>query len=415
MKIFNKIVMLLVASIVVTTDVYADAITVYKTMLPQRFMLVDKKTQRCILYGVDNSTDPISYTCSTGQVDGDKIIEGDKKTPAGAYFVTGSILEGLDFEEYGSRAYPLNYPNPIDTIERKTGYGIWVHGKGKEFKTKDTRGCVAFPEKDVLVVYPNFVVSYPVIIADTVTLNTTEPSEDYVSVSSASKEWASHWSEQVDTFFTYYDSNKKANFKHFKNNKKHVFSRFNFTFVDIDEPYIVRKGKYYTTWFRQYYYAPNMIIEGIRYLYWEMGADNKARIIAEEWKPDSTSKTKQSLEAKLAPKIDQFVNEWKESWESGNVQKYMEHYANNASQGNVRGKQAIAKSKERNWKRNKPKNIKIENMKVKLTPEGIQVTFKQTYTASGNYKDVGEKTLYIVPQSRDIDKWKITKETWHKR
>ena len=413
MKTFVKIVFVCVVYIYSISYVYAEDITVYKSLLPKRFMTVDKKQQLCTLYGTQDT--PINYTCSSGQVDGDKEVEGDKKTPEGVYFITGSISEGLDFEEYGSRAYPLNYPNPIDTIEQKTGYGIWVHGKGPSvFKKYGTRGCVAFNENDMLVVYPNFIVSYPVIIGETVTLKEDEPSSDYIRIKDAVYSWARTWTEQQNDFFTHYDGSKKANFEHFVNNKRYFFNRFDFTFVDIDEPYIVRKGDYYVVWFRQYYYAPNMVIEGIRYLYWQLGEDNVPRILVEEWKPDTSSTTKETLGERLESRVNEFLAEWKDSWEKGDVTKYSAMYTSNASQGNIRGNKAIAKSKERIWKKNKPEKISIENVQTKLTPKGIEVRFKQTYQASGKYMDIGEKVLYIVPQSNSTSKWKITKETWRR-
>lgn len=410
MKQFLKVAMACVMYISIASHAYAEDIVVYRKLLPQRFMLVDKTQQRCMLYGIENT--PISYTCSSGQIDGDKEIEGDKKTPEGVYFVTGSILEELDFEEYGSKAYPLNYPNPIDILEQKTGYGIWVHGKGNSFRTKGTRGCVAFPEKDMLTLYPNFVVSYPVIIGEQVTLSDEDISADYNQVKQAVHSWSHSWSEQKNDFFTHYNSSKKANYRAFESKKRQIFSLFPFTFVDIDNPHVVRKGKYYTTWFRQYYYAPNMLIEGTRYLYWELGSDNIPRIIAEEWKPDTNSNTKANLTKRLHGQVESFLTEWKTAWEQGDLEKYISMYANDASQGAVQGSKAIAKAKQRTWKKQKPEHISIENVRVTLTSKGIQVRFKQIYQASGKYKDIGEKTLYIIPKSNSTSKWEITKETW---
>ena len=412
MKIVVTILFVCVVYICHIVYAYAEDIVVYKSILPQRFMLVDKKQQVCTLYGVNE--EPISYICSSGQVDGDKEIEGDKKTPEGAYFITGSILEGLDFEEYGSRAYPLNYPNPIDTIEEKTGYGIWVHGKGQSFKPRGTRGCVAFPEKDILTLYPNFIVSYPVIIGETVTLDAGEPSSDYLQVRDAVFSWARAWSEQADSFFTHYDSSKRANFKLFQGRKQYFFSRFPFTFVDIETPYVVRKGRYYTTWFRQYYYAPNMLIEGTRYLYWELGKDNIPRIIAEEWKPGTTPETKERFKQKMIVQVKAFLEQWKQAWEECNLKEYIAMYSTNALQGNLRGTKAISMAKERTWKRKKPQHISIENIRVSFTPKGIEVHFKQIYQASGNYRDIGEKTLFIIPRSNVTSQWRIVKETWTK-
>jgi murein L,D-transpeptidase YafK len=56
--------------------------------------------------------------------------------------VVSKLEGGLDYEKYGYEAYTLNYPNPIDKLRRKTGYGIWIYGRGVPITPNLTGGCV---------------------------------------------------------------------------------------------------------------------------------------------------------------------------------------------------------------------------------------------------------------------------------
>ncbi len=44
-----------------------------------------------------------------------------------------------------------------------------------------------------------------------------------------------------------------------------------------------------------------------------------------------------------------------------------------------------------------------------LVPEGVEVTFGQTYAAQNGYEDKGTKTLLMVPKGAG---WKILREDW---
>ena len=391
-------------------DVYAADITVYPKFLPERFMLVNKKKQECFLY---DKSEVVKYICSTGQVDGDKQYEGDKKTPEGLYFVTSSI-PSPDYDEYGTKAFPLNYPNPIDVLEKKTGYGIWLHGRGRKFELQDTRGCVAFPESEILKIHHNFTKGYPVIIADTVTYATSKNTVpvEYAQVEKSLQQWSDAWSKQSSSFFALYDAVLYPNFIYFKKNKERIFSLFPFTYSLLEKTYIVNKGAYYITWFKQYYYAPNLLVEGTRYLYWK-NENGALKIVAEVWNPGTTSATEKDLQERIVPKIQAFLNGWKQAWEKANIVEYSKYYTQDAVQGNIRSKSRIMAVKQALWDKQKPHSIQMENMRVALTSKGIRVTFKQRYQAT-NYTDVGTKIVYILPLGNDISEWRIQKEEWRK-
>ena len=97
----------------------------------------------------DNYRIVARYPVSLGSERGDKITQGDNRTPEGLYKITEIKNEKLP-QKYGPRAYVLNYPNEFDQRQNKSGYGIWIHGSGMGDKTKPTEGCVQLNDFHVI-------------------------------------------------------------------------------------------------------------------------------------------------------------------------------------------------------------------------------------------------------------------------
>ncbi|MBD1400966.1 L,D-transpeptidase family protein [Pelovirga terrestris] len=86
-----------------------------------------------------------------GQQVGDKMIEGDLKTPTGTYFVTSYIDPEKLPPMYGSGAFPINYPNEYDRRRNKSGFGIWLHGTDRSLFSRpplDSEGCVVLTNEE---------------------------------------------------------------------------------------------------------------------------------------------------------------------------------------------------------------------------------------------------------------------------
>lgn len=82
------------------------------------------------------------YDLVYGGVEGDKITEGDRRTPEGNYWVTGILPGPPTGELYGTLILPLSYPNAVDRQNGKTGSGIWIHGSQWGEEKTPTRGCL---------------------------------------------------------------------------------------------------------------------------------------------------------------------------------------------------------------------------------------------------------------------------------
>ncbi len=82
------------------------------------------------------------FPCITGKRPGDKLEEGDMRTPEGIYF---PLYWKTDLPPiYGIGAFPLNYPNLLDRkILKRDGHGIWIHGTNNpERPPHSSNGCI---------------------------------------------------------------------------------------------------------------------------------------------------------------------------------------------------------------------------------------------------------------------------------
>lgn len=92
------------------------------------------------------------YYISVGQSGIEKLLEGDKRTPVGVYYITSNLNAANLPDLYGVGALPINYPNALDLQRGKTGSGIWLHGTPKEQFVRAPRasdGCVVLSNPDL--------------------------------------------------------------------------------------------------------------------------------------------------------------------------------------------------------------------------------------------------------------------------
>lgn len=261
---------------------------------PPSFIAVDKKQQTLFLF---ERRSPLrlagKYACTTGQAEGDKQIEGDLKTPEGVYFVTRRLASGLDYTKYGYEAYTLNYPNPVDRMRRKTGSGIWIHGRGVPITPNLTEGCVSLNNTDIAVLGKMLTPGTPVTLAEKVDFSPAPSAEDMAMITTLYKrtqEWAKAWSGRSRNFFDYYDAEAYAaaqgeNFAAFRQQKERIFKAVSHIDIKIRNVQALQGPGYWVTWFEQDYRASNLSSRGVRRLYWQKNAKGELRIVGMEWEP----------------------------------------------------------------------------------------------------------------------------------
>ncbi|VAW37086.1 hypothetical protein MNBD_DELTA03-1417, partial [hydrothermal vent metagenome] len=89
---------------------------------PLSIILVEKDFQRLRVLRYDGRLQVMTeYTAATGENSGPKVVEGDKKTPVGIYFITKKYID-KKLTVFGTKAFHLNYPNVFDRLEKRDGH-----------------------------------------------------------------------------------------------------------------------------------------------------------------------------------------------------------------------------------------------------------------------------------------------------
>jgi murein L,D-transpeptidase YafK len=223
----------------------------------------------------------------TGEADGDKRIEGDLKTPLGAYKLTQKKTKLDQF--YGPLAFVTNYPNKFDRIQGKTGSGIWIHGMPFDGdRPPFTKGCIALENDELTNLAQNLNINNAVLIIDN--NKTNESKEELALVLAELFSWKHAWQENnLDGYLSYYSNEFiKSNgmqIKDFKRYKTRIFAKNepkSILYKDINiipYPNSINKKMYHIEYFQDYK-APSFQSKNKKELYIEI-IDNKMQILFE--------------------------------------------------------------------------------------------------------------------------------------
>jgi murein L,D-transpeptidase YafK len=289
-----------------------DAVISEQLAHPTYFVAVDKTRQKLAFF---EKQSPLRLTrvfvCTTGQKEGDKEVEGDLKTPEGVYFVVRRIDAGLDFTKFGPRAYTLNYPNPVDRLRGKTGFGIWIHGRGEPLVPLQTEGCIAMNNNDLSVLGKALLPGAPVTLTRSFAFSASEADgdNDLRRLEQKVRDWADAWSGRSRRFFDFYNQEAYSaaqgeSFSAFRAQKERMFTLLPWIRTSVKDIRILAGPDYWVTWFHQDYQAPNLSTRGTRRLYWEKtGTDFK--IVGMEWEPGLADTPLTASAASLLPPSEQ--------------------------------------------------------------------------------------------------------------
>ena len=117
-------------------------------------VVVDKKTHQLHMTNYRDGRLEIlkSFRATLGQKIGDKMLEGDLKTPEGIYeFLFRAQAPQLK-AMFGPLAIYVSYPNVMDKGGKKTGFDILVHGTDDPARLEklfDSKGCVVLDNHNV--------------------------------------------------------------------------------------------------------------------------------------------------------------------------------------------------------------------------------------------------------------------------
>lgn len=174
-----------------------------------------------------------------GKGRGAKQKEGDLITPIGVYSLMEKLTR-LD-QYYGPLALTTNYPNSYDKALKKTGYGIWIHGKPLNGDRKDllTRGCIVV-DNDKLIEYERAIDLNKSLLITYEDLLNPVSSDTIATILSNLYEWKSVWEDsKVDQYLSFYSKEFEKignmSYQDFINYKKRVFAKGETKSIDIKD------------------------------------------------------------------------------------------------------------------------------------------------------------------------------------
>lgn len=236
-------------------------------------ILVEKQSQTLYVYS-NHKPDPLeTFTITTGRIPGRKLAEGDMKTPEGVYIfqriLTGNELPKTD--DYGDKAFTMNFPNPVDRLKGIGGSGIWLHGAFAPDKTdspNNTRGCVVMQNDDLKKLAKYLYLNQtPIIIYEKIPWASPESLQSRrESFLEAIHNWKSGWENKLlDQYISYYHdsfSYRRMNLDAFRRYKDdlnrlyefirvfisnlRLFSHENSLLAIFDQMYVSDRNHFYT-------------------------------------------------------------------------------------------------------------------------------------------------------------------------
>lgn len=194
-----------------------------------RYIMICQKDFKDIkLYDAKTQSELFNSDVFVGKVKGDKKVEGDLKTPIGAYKLTRRITNVDPF--YGPLALATNYPNLYDKSQGKTGHGIWIHGLPLNQERDDfTQGCIALDNTKIKSLDKTINIKNSILVISEKKLTEVSKNDMSIVLSSIFK-WRDAWVDgDITSYLSFYDKEfKKSNgqsLKKFSNYKKRVFSK----------------------------------------------------------------------------------------------------------------------------------------------------------------------------------------------
>jgi len=268
---------------------------IYPGDRPGHILVADKADQMLYLYshdGAGNITLERVMPCSTGKSLGDKMVEGDKKTPNGFYIFNQKFLPRELAPMYGTLAYPTDYPNFWDRHLGRGGYGIWLHGTDKPMLDNDSNGCIALENADIAKL-EDLIKLYDtvLIIYENLTLAPVEElRREGLAVKKFLEDWQRAWSGKDHAAYRAkyapdFINSDNRNFEAWMTHKENVARNYKNIKVELKNLRIYRHRDVIAAAFEQDYQGDQRFSSvGLKRLYLRPDGDSY-RIIGEKFRP----------------------------------------------------------------------------------------------------------------------------------
>lgn len=260
--------------------------------IPTLIVAVDKLKSTLNLLEYDHGT--LDERFQTGVMvgkKGQKLIEGDLKTPVGVYELTARFKPKDSY--LGPLAFSLSYPNLIDKVQGRKGSGIWIHGYPLNGERTDdnTRGCIAL-KNDLLLDFDTRLDHYRALAVVSEDGYTKGSLDEVANILAMLYQWQNAWIQSdINWYLSFYDDDFRRydgmRFKEFAAYKSRIFAkkerkRINFSKLSLTPYPNIGQGRIYVLSFHEIYKAKSHKFEGDKTLYIRINSDGNAKIILEK-------------------------------------------------------------------------------------------------------------------------------------
>jgi murein L,D-transpeptidase YafK len=298
---------LLAMTFILNTAMAQDFFPAHLINLEDRFahhvLLVEKSTHSLFVYENKGGLPQLvkSFKIASGKNKGDKIKEGDRKTPEGIYtlneFFSEQLLKqrhGDMAKMYGAGAFTTDYPNLMDQRQGKTGSGIWLHSTDDATridKGLDSRGCVVVNDLDLKSVakYLDLPHTPMIVVQDISYLSKKSWNKTRSELMGTVEGWANAWKEKrFNDYISYYHPTEfkdrsRGGFQAYRAYKQAVFARPDNPKITIDSISVLFAEGYAVATLRQDYRSVIINDTGKKTLYLRQDDNYDWKIVAEIW------------------------------------------------------------------------------------------------------------------------------------
>ena len=267
-------------------------------------LIAEKASHQLFLFEYNPGGTPLlikKYPMATGKVRGDKKYQGDHKTPEGVYRFTSFIPRknllqkyGKEGEIYGAGAFVMNYPNPHDRLQSKTGGGIWLHSTNDETrieKGRDSRGCVVVANNDLkdISTFIELEKTSIIIVEKIEYLRKETWIKERKELNDFLETWIRSWREEdINVYLSHYSKEHfktptKRNFRSYKRYKSQVFSSPGRPDILLKNVSIFKDKGHARIVFSQHYKSNRINDTGRKTLYVVRNSNYEWEIISERW------------------------------------------------------------------------------------------------------------------------------------
>ena len=396
---------------------------------PAYALVVEKSSQRITLFKYDGQYQAVeTMKCSTGKARGDKKVRGDKKTPEGAYFFTRAFSDQELAPLYGTRAFPLDYPNFIDQRQGRNGYAIWLHGTNRPLKDRDSNGCIALVNRDIDKLSSYIALKdTPILITQKVSY---KPPAQAASEDAAIRSFLARWNSALEKgsyhdYLAFYDAGYLP----------HISWWMQWLAVRVPgdhTPGTVATRLHYLGIYkhRDLYVAlcdQQLAVNGLQatagrrkiFISFDSG---KPLIVGDTFIAADGSPAKKTADYPLVlaarelrsrhsgeTSIAKLVDRWLAAWSGKDITAYGDCYSQHFRSKKMDRRMWLA-YKDRLNKAYRYINVSGEDIKITIDGNTATVTLIQNYESSA-HKARGQKTLIL---KRENGKWKIFRETFRR-